>query len=191
MLKIQMEMEDGDAIFNIPFSLQTTVPPTNTFNAGLPMPANLDFGFAHKVNDKLTLAAEVNYVFWNVYEELSFTFGEQGELLNSVNPRKYSNSFISRIGGEYIINDKWTIRVGGYYDPTPTHDDYFTPETVSLNTLAFTFGATYTHNENWLVTFSYLQINGIESEKSYIPSNFSGTYKSAANIPGIGIRYRF
>ena len=190
--KIQMEMEDGDAIFNIPASIQEIgVPSVNTFNAQLPLPANLDIGFAYKVDEKLTLAAEVGYVFWNVYQELAFTFGEQGALLNSVNPRKYKDSFITRIGAEYIINDKWTVRAGGYYDPSPTHDDYFTPETVSLNTLSFTFGATYTYDEHWLFTVSYIQTNGAETEKQYLPSNFSGTYKSVANIPGFGIRYRF
>lgn len=189
--KIQMDVEGGDARFNLPLSIQTTVAPTNKFNAGLPMPANLDFGFAYKANEKLTLAVEANYVFWSTYEDLSFTFEENGELLNSVNPREYKNSFITRIGGEYIYDEKWTFRAGMYYDPSPAHDDYFTPETVTLNTFAFTFGATYTYNENWLITFSYLQTNGAEMERSYTPANFSGKYKTIANIPGIGIRYRF
>lgn len=189
--KIQMKMEDGDALFDIPASLQTTVPTVNTFDAELPLPANLDIGFAYKVNEKLTMAFELGIVFWDVYQSLDFTFGEQGDLLNSVNPRKYSNSFITRIGGEYKFNEKWTFRAGAYYDPSPTHDDYFNPETVSLNTVSFTFGATYTHDEHWMFTVSYLQTNGLETEKSYLPNNFSGTYQTVAYIPGFGIRYRF
>jgi len=189
--KIQMKMEDGEAIFSIPASLQTTVPPTNTFNADLPMPANLDFGFAYNVDDKLTLAAEINYVFWSTYESLTFTFGEKGELLNSVNPRMYKNSLIVRVGGKYKLNEKLTLSAGAYYDPSPTHDDYFNPETVSLNTIAFTFGATYMVNENLEITATYLQTNGLESEKAYKPANFSGTYQTLAAIPGFGISYHF
>jgi len=189
--KVIMKMKDGTALFNIPTSLQTTVPPINTFNAELPMPANLDIGFAYKVNEKFTMALELGIVFWDVYQDLTFEFGEKGSLLNSVNPRKYSNTVITRIGGEYKFNEKWTFRAGAYYDPSPTNDDYFNPETVSLNTLAFTLGATYTYDEHWLFTFSYLQTNGLETKKSYIPNNFSGTYQTVAYIPGIGIRYRF
>lgn len=189
--RILMQVEDAEAIFAIPASLQTLVPPTNTFNADLPMPANLDIGIAYKYDEKLTLAAEINYVFWGTYKELEFTFGQNGDLLNSVNPREYSNSLIIRVGGEYILNEKVTLRAGAYYDPSPTHDDYFNPETVSLNTLAFTLGVTYMVNENLEVHATYLQTNGLETEKAYKPNNFSGTYQTLAAIPGFGVRYHF
>ncbi len=189
--KISMNVENGDATFTIPASLQTTISPSNKFNAGLPLPANLDFGVAFKVDDKLTIAAEGNICFWKTYETLTFTFAENGELLNNTNPRKYKNTLIGRLGAQYIFNEKWTFRAGIYYDPSPTNDDYFNPETVTLNTFAFTFGATYKYNDKLEITLSYLQTNGAETHKSYVPANFSGTYKSIANIPGIGIRYRF
>lgn len=189
--KIQMELKDSEAIFSIPASLQTTVPPTNTFSAELPMPANLDFGVAYIVNDKLTLAAEINYVFWSTYESLSFTFSEKGDLLNSVNIRNYKNSLIVRLGGIYKLNEKLTLSAGAYYDPSPADEKYFTPETVTLNTIAFTFGATYMVNEKLEITATYLQTNGLEAKKAYEPSNFSGTYQTLAAIPGFGISYHF
>jgi len=189
--QIVMEMTDGDATFTVPTALSSSVPATNKFSAELPMPANLDFGLAYEFNDKLTMAVEVNWIMWNTYESLDFTFEESGELLNSSNPREFKDTWIPRIGGQYKLNDIFTFRAGLYYDSSPANDKYFTPETVTLNTVAFTLGATITPVKGLEIDISYLQLNGLESEKNYEPDNFGGTYKTMTAIPGIGISYRF
>lgn len=189
--EMMMDVSGGDAKFNVPFSLGTTIPAENKFSASLPLPANLDFGVSYQATDKLLLAAEVNWVMWGTYETLEFTFEEKGELLNSVNPRQYKDTFILRIGAEYQFNDMFTFRAGAYYDPSPTNEDYFTPETVSLDNIAFTLGLSIYPTERLSIDLSYLQISGLEAKKNYQPDNFGGTYKSAAFIPGFGLSYRF
>ncbi len=189
--KIIMKMTDGDATFTVPSALSSNIPKDNKFNAELPMPANLDFGLAFNVNEKLTLAAEVNWVMWSTYDSLIFTFKESGDLLNNANPREYKDSWIIRIGGQYKLNDKLTLRAGGYYDPTPTNEKYFNPETVSLNTTGLTLGLSYQPIENLSIDLSYLHLFGQEAEKAYEPDNFSGKYKSQGSIPGIGLSYSF
>jgi len=189
--KIIMKMTDGDATFTVPSALSSNLPKDNKFDAELPMPANLDFGLAFNVNEKLTLAAEVNWVMWSTYDSLIFTFKESGDLLNSANPREYKDSWIIRIGGQYKLNDKLTLRAGGYYDPTPTNEKYFNPETVSLNTTGLTLGLSYQPIENLSIDLSYLHLFGQEAEKAYEPDNFLGKYKTQASIPGIGISYSF
>lgn len=189
--KIIMEMRDGDATFTVPSALSSNLPKDNKFDADLPMPANLDFGLAYNVNEKLTLAVEVNWVMWSTYDSLIFTFKESGDLLNSDNPREYKDSWIIRIGGQYKLNDKLTLRAGGYYDPTPTNEKYFNPETISLNTTGLTLGLSYQPIENLSIDLSYLHLFGQEGEKAYEPDNFSGKYKTQTSIPGIGISYSF
>jgi long-chain fatty acid transport protein len=189
--KILMNIEGGDATFTIPASIATTIPETNKFDAELPMPANFDVGISYQFSEKFTLAIEGNYVFWGAYNELTFKFEEQDELLGSVNPRKYHDTFIGRIGGQYIINDMFTFRAGVYYDPSPTNDDYFTPETISLNTVAWTLGLSIVPAKNLSIDLSYLQLHGQETEKNYAPANFGGTYKVLTMIPGLGVSYNF
>lgn len=188
---IDTEVEGGDAAFSVPASLNTLIPASNKFNASLPLPANLDFGVSYKVNEKWTVAFELDYVFWGKYDTLNFTFEEAGDKLNSVNPRLYSNRLIPRIGAEYTLNEKLQFRFGAYYDQTPTNQDYFNPETVSLNTLALSAGVTYKPLPNLRIDVSYLQLHGMESERSYLPANFSGKYRSFTAIPGLGITYSF
>ena len=189
--QIVMKLEGGDATFTVPSALSTSVPATNKFNAELPLPANLDFGLAYEINEKFLLAAEVNWIMWSTYESLDFTFDQSGDLLNSENPREYKDSWITRLGGQYKLNDVFTFRAGIYYDPSPANEKYFTPETVTLNTIAFTLGATITPVKGFEIDLSYLELHGLEADKTYEPANFAGTYKTMTFVPGIGLSYRF
>ncbi len=188
---VKMTLDDGDATFTLPSSVVGIIPVTNTFDAELPLPANLDVGVSYQVNEKLLLSVEVNYVFWDVYDTLTFEFGQKPELLNSKNPREYSNKLIGRIGGEYIVNDMITVRAGAYYDPSPTNKDYFNPETPSLNTFGMSAGVTIRPSEHLAIDISYLQLETQKDTRSYAPEYFTGEYKTRTIIPGIGISYNF
>jgi len=186
-----MSLEGGDATFTVPSALSTSVPAENKFDASLPLPSNLDFGVSYDFNDKFTMAAEVNWIMWSTYESLDFTFEQSGELLNNENPREYKDTWIPRIGAQYKLNDLFTFRAGAYYDSSPANEKYFTPETVTLNTIAFTLGATITPVKGLEIDLSYLELHGLEADKSYEPANFAGTYKTRSFVPGIGLSYRF
>lgn len=189
--EVTMKMEGGDATFTLPSSVTSVIPAENKFDASLPLPANLDVGVAYQATEKLLLSAEVNYVFWDTYDTLKFTFQQQPELLNSSNPRLYSNKMIFRLSGEYVINDMITVRAGAYYDPTPTNKDYFNPETPSLNTYGLSCGLTIKPTQHLAIDLSYLHLETQEATKSYSPEFFTGNYKTRTMIPGIGISYNF
>jgi len=191
--KVNMKIENGDTKFTeIPSSMSQTFPATGNFDAELPLPANLDIGLSYQFSEKFLLALEVNMIFWSVYDSEISDFNENNEtLVDSRNPREYSNSFIPRIGAEYKFSDVFTGRLGVYYDQTPTNADYFSPETVSLDQVAFTLGLSIMPTEGLSIDLSYLQLEGLESDKQYLPDNFKGTYKTRAFIPGIGVSYNF
>jgi long-chain fatty acid transport protein len=196
--KVDMQMESGDATFTIPTSATDIIPAANKFDATLPLPANLDLGFAYRASEDLLLSAEINYVFWEVYDSLKFEFEKQPpppyESINSSNPREYSNTIIFRVGGEYVINDMIIVRAGAYYDPTPTNEDFFTPETPSLTTYGLSFGLTIRPTENLAIDLSYLHLETQQASKSYNDpdgTHFAGEYKTRTMIPGIGISYNF
>ena len=190
--RINMEVDGADATFSTPASLAANFPAKNKFSTSLPLPANLDLGASYQVNDQLMLALSLNYVFWNVYDSLIFDFETNTPALpDSKNPRLYSNKLIVRLGGEYKINEKVTVRAGGYYDPSPVNEDYFSPETPSLNNLGLTAGLSFMPVEKLSVDLSFLYIMGMEAKKNYTPDNFGGTFKSRVYIPGIGFTYSF
>ena len=185
--KVAMKMEDGDADFNVPASLSASFPAGNKFDAELPLPANLTLGAGLKVNEKLTLACDLQYVFWNAYDELVFDFKvNTPQLADSRNPREYENTLIYRLGAQYDFTEKLTVRAGTYYDETPISDNYLNPETPGMNKIGLSIGGSFNINDKLSVDASLLYIYGIEREAGYEPANFYGTYNSQAFLPGIG-----
>ncbi len=194
--EIIMEARDGDAIYN---DTPTFNPLANTtFNADLPLPAELTVGLSYQVTDKWLLAFDYNRTMWSAYEALDVTFGNGTE---SLNPRNYQNVSTYRVGTQYKANDKFTFRAGWYFDESPVQDGYFAPETPRNDSMGYTGGLTYQVNSKLGVDFSFLYLHFDEIDNSYNHStdpisgqpnpDFGGTYKSVVFSPGVGITYGF
>jgi long-chain fatty acid transport protein len=208
--QVDMKVEGGDATFKVPPS---TIKPlklfpeggATNFNATLPLPATATIGFGYKVNDKLTLALDYNYVFWSAYKELKFDYKDTVNGSTSTSsPRKYRDASIIRVGAEYMATEKLAVRAGYYFDQTPVQDGYMTPETPDANRNCFTLGLGYKFSENFSADASFLFIEGTEREQtqSDIDANstangtpsqdsfLAGTYKLRVLIPGLSLSYR-
>ena len=190
--EIMMEVQGGDATFDVPTSLASSFPPENKFDADLPLPASVNFGAGYQVNEKLKLGFDLNYVFWSSYQSLDIDFEENTASLEDLSqPKNYSDGAIYRIGGEYMANDMWTVRAGFYYDSPVADDDYYAPETPDAVKLGYTLGASFSPNQKLSIDASFLFVQGLEREVDYLPENFGGTYKYFGFVPGIGINYQF
>jgi len=193
--EVIIEARDEDADFDdIPGALDDTFS-DGEFDADLPLPAELTLGIAYDYSDKLTLAFDYNYTFWDVYDELVIEF-DNG--ITSTNPRNYENASIFRFGAEYHLNQKWTLRGGIYFDESPVPDGSFAPETPRNDSIGYTGGATYRYSKKLEFDVAVLILTFDEEDNSYdhyeeggqtIP--FGGTYDSAANSIGFGLRYKY
>ena len=189
--KITMEMNEGNASFDVPEALAASFPDTK-FKTELPLPASVNIGISYHMNEKLSLGADFNYVFWEEYESLDFDFETNTDALQDiVQPKNYSNGAIYRIGLQYKVSEKLNARTGFYYDSPVVGDDYYAPETPDAVKLGFTGGISYSPSSKLSIDLSYLQIIGLERTASYMPENFGGTYKYNAFIPGVGVNYKF
>jgi len=187
-----MDVKGGDATFVVPVSLSGNFPANNKVSTSLPLPSNLDFGMSYEVSDKLTLAFSINNVLWDAYDTLAFDFETNTAALpDSKGPRSYKNTVIYRIGAEYKTCSFFTFRVGGYYDPSPVNNMYFSPETPSLDNIGITAGFSIVPTKHLSIDMSFLYLMGKETSVTYAPDNFSGTYKARTYIPGFGLTYNF
>ena len=190
--RIQMELTDARADFSVPMSLESNFPAENRVSTSLPLPSNLDLGLSYHGSENLLLGMSLNYVFWSQYESLDFDFAQNTPALpDSENPRAYSDKLIIRLGAEYKVAENFLVRAGTYYDPSPVNENYFSPETPSLNNLALTTGLSFMPFTDFSIDLSFVYIMGMEKDVRYEPENFGGTYKSRVYIPGIGISYQF
>ncbi len=190
--KVIIDARYGKAEFNNVPAYASNVLTTAGFSAELPMPAELGVGMSFKPTDKLLLAMDYNYTYWNIYKELRIEF--KNGLPPSVADKKYQNTSTIRFGAEYQVNDKIFVRAGYYYDQSPLTEGHFSPETPSLDSNNYTFGLGY-QMKKWAVDLSLLYVDGQErTDYTFVRSEnpayrFGGTYVSNAIIPGIGFTY--
>jgi long-chain fatty acid transport protein len=196
--EITMEARDGDATFNdLPAFAQGAYPNT-TFNADLPLPAELTVGLSYKFSDKWLVAFDYNRAYWNVYEALTVDFGADG-IPTSVNPRNYKDASTYRLGTQFKPNEKFAFRAGWYFDESPVQDGYFAPETPRNDSMGFTGGLTYQVTNKLGIDVSFLYLHFDETDNSYDhytegtqdDVTFGGTYKNVVFSPGIGLTYSF
>jgi len=189
--KIQMKVKGGDATFVVPQSVASNFPSPNKVDAMLPLPANLDFGASYEFGDFM-VGLNLCYVFWGTYDSLVFTFEKESPAVKrTANPCLYENRLIPRIGAQYKISKLITVRVGGYYDPSPIASDYLNPQTPSMNQIGLTCGLSLYPVKGFSIDAAFLYIMGAERSGTYSPENFAGTYSNAVYCPGIGLTYNF
>lgn len=206
--EITMKARDGEATFHdVPAYLSDApTSPTDlqlgntTFNANLPLPAELTAGISWEINDRWLVAFDYNRTFWNVYDALSVDFihTPTSQVPQSVNPRNYKDSSTYRVGVQFKPNSKFSFRAGTYFDESPVQDGYFAPETPRNDSVGFTGGLTYMITSKLGVDASFLYLHFKEVNASYNfyneagqPIPFGGTYKNVVFSPGIGLSYSF
>lgn len=194
--EIIIEAEDGDATFsNVPNSPLTPFENT-TFDASLPLPAELTVGLSYKFLEKWLVAFDYNINYWDVYESLDINFTNPN-IPDSQNVRNYENSSIYRFGLQYDATDRFVLRAGYYFDESPVQEGYFAPETPRNDSQGFTGGLSFNINDSFAIdaAFLYIRFKEVEASYDYYTENgqavpFGGTYKSSAFIPGLGLTYK-
>jgi long-chain fatty acid transport protein len=192
--KIEMSVKGADATFTVPQSLSSNFPANNKVDVMLPLPANLDLGVSYDFGKKNQWMIGVNfcYVFWSTYDSLVFDFETKTPAVNrTATPALYRDQLIIRVGSQYKINDLITLRLGGYFDPTPVLTDYLNPQTPSVNQWGMTCGLSVTPVKGLSIDAAFLYIMGTQRTGSFSPDNFAGTYNNAVYSPGIGLTYNF
>eukprot|EP00657_Telonema_sp_P-1_P008992 TRINITY_DN3183_c0_g1_i2.p1 TRINITY_DN3183_c0_g1~~TRINITY_DN3183_c0_g1_i2.p1 ORF type:complete len:269 (+),score=-34.80 TRINITY_DN3183_c0_g1_i2:118-924(+) len=191
--EITLEAEEGDATFeNIPNSPLTPFSNT-TFDAAMPLPAEMTVGMSYDFCEKWTFAFDFNRTFWGVYESLDIDFADPA-IPDSFNKRNYKNASVYRFGMQYDATKMFTLRAGYYFDESPVQDGYFAPETPRNDSNNFTAGLTVNLGERLQIDASFLYSHFKEVNASYnyylesgVAAPFRGTYKTNAFVPGLGL----
>jgi len=188
--QVNMKVTSGDATFTVPASLASNFP-NGKFTASLPLPQVATLGFGFAVNSKLSLALDINYVGWKVYDTLSFDYANNTpSLADTKSARVYKNTMAFRLGGQYKVTEAFAVRLGIAYGLSPIQSGYVTPETPDANRVNFTLGIGYNITKKFGVNASVL-FTSFKRDDTNLETNLSGTYKTNVCAPGISLFYKF
>jgi long-chain fatty acid transport protein len=184
-------VQDGSAIFITPSAVADLFPST-TFNTGLALPGVLNAGLSYRLNEKLILSFDVNYIQWSAYDSLIIDFKDNTERLSDLrSARLYKNSLILRWGAQYQLNEKLILRGGFYLDQSPVQSGYLTPETPDSDKLGLTFGLSYSIGSRLSLDAALLYTEGKKRSDTNLETEFEAVYKSKAVIPCLGLSWNF
>lgn len=188
---VKVSIDGGTAEFKVPSSVSEYFPST-TFSTGITLPQVVTVGLGYAPNHKYKFAVDVNWVGWKSYDSLIIDFTANTDKLKDIHSaREYKNSTIFRIGGQYQFSHKFLFRAGAYYDRSPVKNGYLTPETPDSDKIGITAGMTINVTKRFNMDFSFLFIEGMERTDTNIETQFSGTYKTRAFVPGVSLGYLF
>lgn len=193
--KVDMKAVDGDVIWtDVPQGLSGNMPFTsNKFGATLPLPSEFLAGFSYQVSERLMLAAEVSVNGWSSYKNLDIVLEDEQseETYESKSTKNFLDRAVYRVGGEYMATENLAVRLGYYFDESPSPAEHWSPETPSTNLHAFTGGLGFRFGEGFYID-AYGQYNmGVERYVHNVESGFQGDVNSNALIFGLGLSYNF
>lgn len=188
---VNMKVKRGYASFSVPSSLSSSFPYT-AFKADLALPQVVSVGIGVRPTQRLTLQLDANYVGWSSYDSLVFDYENNTSALSDTrSPRRYKNTVILRLGGSYMINDKFTAMLGCAYDPTPVKDGYLSPDLPDNNHVMATGGLTFRPVKR-LTIMGVLEYVFTPSRTGELAAdNFGGKYQTKIINPGLGLTYDF
>lgn len=190
--KVNTVIKNGDAIFTVPSSLQSSFPQPNSFYASIPLPANVTLGLGYRLGKQWIFALDGSLVNWNVYKVLSFDYATNTSALqDTYSPRNYKNAFAVRGGAQYMPTGKFAFRAGGGYVTTPVKDGYVTPEVPDANRYYLTGGLGYNVASHVNIDLSFEYEHLMSRTQTNIETQLSGTFRSDVYIPGISIAYHW
>lgn len=189
-----MKVDDGTATFVVPTATASNFPTNGLtgFTTELPLPHIVTFGAAFDATSKLTLIGDLIFAGWARYKSLDFNFDEQtAAVRNSSEMRNNKNTLAIRLGANYKILPELELMAGAAYDPTPTSNNYASPDAVDGNRWVGSIGAAYTISNKLSIMAAVQYTNVGTRNVTYAPANFTGAYQMKSVTPALGVSFKF
>lgn len=164
-------------------------------SAKLTTPAITTLSAAYQVNDRLALMATYAETGWESVQEVRIDFENPDP--DSVEDFSWDTTRFVSVGGEYRLNDAWTLRAGVAHDETPTTLETRTPRLPDEDRTWYAVGATWQFSDRLDLSFGYTLIKPETPRIALVTPpqegghRLSGTYDSSVNLYGVSAQYRF
>lgn len=188
--QIKMNTNGATAEFTVPTSLKDSVPDGGV-KLTFPLPTVISLGFGYRLTDEFTLALDINYLGFKVFDTLRVDLEKNTAKLKDIaDPRMLKNTYSFHVGGQYLVTEALAARLGLRYALTPIPTGYGTPDGGDANRIVICGGAGYKINKHFVIDASYSFESIVRKENNHF-YNMIGTYKTYANFAGLSFTYNF
>ncbi|WP_266156532.1 OmpP1/FadL family transporter [Dyella silvatica] len=164
-----------------------------TGTANFTTPATAGLSFWHQ-DEKFGLGMDLSWTQWSEFKQLAVNYGNPAQP-PSVEQYQWRNTWFASIGGDYYLNDKFTLRGGIAIDTTPTHASTRSPRVPDSTRQWLSFGVGYKASEHFEINAAYVHIfvnsahmNGAVSSTGDVLTGSSDDY---GNLLSLSAQYKF
>lgn len=178
-------------------TMDSSIPAMNQdIFADLDLPAMLSVGAYHQINDKWSVMAEYQRVFWSSFDRLDIT-ASNGSFINTTYENWRDTNFYA-LGASYKVDNQWTARFGLAYDEAAVKLADRTPRIPDSNRIWYSFGLGYQYTENLTFDMSFTYIDAKDAVVNTAGTQNSGTlpnvyaeYSNSVKMWGLSLNYKF
>ena len=172
--------------------------------AELNLPANASFGFNYKVSDMFSFQGEAAWTGWSKFKTLDAKFmsNTAPQITDSITEEHWRDTWFYSLGGNWKLNDVWSVRTGVAHDQGAVTDPYRTPRIPDADRTWVSLGASYAFSKSFAVDAGYshlfikdssvmLATTASQSDPNFTRGNLNGDFKMDINIFALQARFSF
>jgi long-chain fatty acid transport protein len=162
------------------------------FRTEVEFPTIIGVGYGIELGDRFRIETDFEWIEFSNFDTLPLDFGEYGFLLPVTELRQnWKNTFTLGIGGDYKIDESWTIRAGYQFYESPVRANYFYPTIPDSNQHVITGGLNFSRGHHSAeVAYGYVSYEGQEVTDN-IDRRFNGNYDMWVHLWALSYTYRF
>jgi long-chain fatty acid transport protein len=187
---------DGDGKFLVPSNIAPLLGGAFTNSPGkadFDTPAFATVSWWHTVDERISFGADLGYTHWSSFDKLVVNYSNPAQP-PSVSIFDWKDAWFGSLGGDYRLDQNWTLRAGVAYDETPTKDSTRTPRIPDGNRTWLSFGVGYKVSEDLKFEAGYVHLWVDDGDINHLSATFStltGHFESSGNLLAVSGQYRF
>jgi long-chain fatty acid transport protein len=157
----------------------------------LHMPQLVSAGLAYRPTRFLTLSAAVDWVGWSSFDKMDIALKNEvpaAGLTSMSTPLNYRDVWQFKLGAEYSVNDRFSLRCGYAYIQSFVPEQSVSPGNPDSDQNNFMIGFGY-RKDRWTLDAFYMA--DIYMKRTVSNNILSGSYDSITHVAGLSIGYVF
>jgi long-chain fatty acid transport protein len=187
---------EGDGKFLVPSNLVPLLGGAFTNSPGkadFDTPAFATASWWHTLDERFSFGADIGYTHWSSFKKLDVHYANPAQP-DSVSNFDWKDSWFYSLGGDWRLDQNWTLRAGVAFDETPTKDSTRDPRIPDGDRTWVSFGLGYKVSDDFKFEAGFVHLWVADGEVHHQSPTFStliGTFESSGNLLAVSGQYRF